>query len=172
VWVRRVWAELRIALLGAWAGSMLSFAALVVPAAFAHLPTFLAASVLAPGFRGLDRGGMAVGLACALIGAFEIPRSRAIWDGLRAALPLVGGICHALSYFWVGPGIAELRELAGGSVGQLAASAPEVERFRELHALSRALFAASALIALGACAWDVGALAGKDPRPREPEKTS
>jgi hypothetical protein len=52
-------ARARVVLLALWAGAMLAFGALFVPAAFAHLPTQLAASVLGDGFAALDRGASA-----------------------------------------------------------------------------------------------------------------
>jgi hypothetical protein len=167
-----VWAVgLRIALLGAWCGSMLAFGAFAVPAAFAHLPTFLAAEVLGQGFAGLDRAGIAAGAVTALLGALA-PR----WQsdparGVRICLPLAGTAAHAASHLWVSPALSALRKLAGGSVGALVPGSPEFARFQQLHGLSQALFGAATLAALVACAWDLGVLAGNFPRSREREKT-
>jgi len=153
-------AHTRIALLGVWVGALAAFGALFVPAAFSHLPTALAASVLGDGFNALDRGGMLVGGACALLGWLDARRrgDAALATRVRALLPLVGVAAHAASGFVVTPSIHALRMAAGGEIGQLPPGAPDLARFAELHALSRALFGSAAASALCACAWDLLAL--------------
>ena len=144
----------RIALLGAWSGAMLAFAALAVPGAFGHLPTSLAAEVLGGGFVGLDRFGLLAGLACCALGlADRSAGGRA--NRLRALAPLLAVAGHALSLFWVTPGIAEIRELAGGSIGQLPAGDDAISRFASFHEASRGLYTGNALIALCVCLWDI-----------------
>ena len=74
---------------------------------------------------------------------------------LRALAPLLGGLCHAVSYLWVTPEIEALRELAGGGIGQLPADSPSVDRFAVLHELSQQLYLAAASGALAALIWDL-----------------
>ena len=149
--------QLRVALLGVWLGAMLAFGALFVPAAFEHLPTALAASVLGDGFGALDRAGIGVGSACALLGWLDARRrgDRAVSAQLRALLPLVGVAAHLVNGFWVTPRIHALRLSAGGGIGQLAAGDPALNEFARLHAASRGLFGWAAAVALAACAWDL-----------------
>ena len=144
-------ARTRIALLGFWVGSLLAFGGLFVPAAFANLPTPLAATVLGAGFAALDRGGIALGLLCVVLGLSDRRASR-----LRALLPLAGVVAHLASAFVVTPKIHALRMAAGGAIGQ--ADGPELAAFAQLHSASRALFGLAAASALLACVWDVFSL--------------
>ena len=146
-------ASIRIAVLGAWAGALLAFAALAVPGAFGNLPTFLAAEVLGGGFVGLDRFGIVAGLTCCGLGLLGRPGGRA--ERLRALAPLLAVAGHALSLGWVTPELAELRQAAGGSIGQLPAGDEGISRFQFLHEASRGLYSANSLIAAGVCLWDV-----------------
>jgi hypothetical protein len=146
-------ARARIALLGMWGGAMLAFGGLFVPAAFAHLPTQLAASVLGDGFTAIDRIGAALGVTCVAFGLAGRPSAR-----LRALLPLVGVLAHLISAFIVNPKIHALRLAAGGAIGQLPPDAPELAAFAQLHAASRGLFGLAAASALAACFWDVFSL--------------
>lgn len=144
-------ARARIGLLGVWGGAMLAFGGLFVPAAFAHLPTSLAAAVLGDGFAAIDRAGLALAVTCAALG----------WAGarglsLRALLPLAGAAAHLASALWVTPKIQALRLAAGGSIGQ--ADGVELAAFAQLHAVSRALFGCAAASALATCVWDVVSL--------------
>lgn len=146
-------ARARIALLGAWSGALLAFGGLFVPAAFAHLPTPLAATILGDGFGALDRIGVLLGATCAALGFAAGPsglRSRA-----RAALPLAGVLAHLLSELVVNPKLHALRIAAGGAIGQLPPDGPDLAAFAQLHAASRALFGLAAASALVACLWDV-----------------
>jgi hypothetical protein len=141
----------RIALLGLWLGALVAFGGLFVPAAFENLPTGLAASVLGAGFAALDRGGVALGLTCVVLGLADRRALR-----LRALLPLAGVIAHLASAWAVTPKIHALRMAAGGTIGQ--ADGPELAAFAQLHAASRALFGLAAASALLACVWDVFSL--------------
>jgi hypothetical protein len=149
------WSRARLALLGIWVGALAAFGGLFVPAAFAHLPTQLAATVLGEGFNALDRGGAALGASCAVLGLIDVRRSAARADRLRALLPLAGVFAHLTSALAIAPRIHALRVAAGGAIGQLAAGDPELAEFARLHSLSRALFALAAASALLACVWDL-----------------
>lgn len=156
-------ARLRIALLAAWSGSLIAYALLAIAPAFQiGLPTPLAAQLLRHGFDGMDRAGMLAGMACGLLALPDARSSGRARDWLRIALPLLASTGHALSYFWITPELAGLREAAGGSIGQLAAGNPAIERFASLHELSRGLYVGAALVSLGCCLWDI--LAGAAPR--------
>jgi hypothetical protein len=157
-------ARSRVALLGAWAGAMIAFGGLFVPAAFSHLPTQLAASVLGDGFAALDRWGIALGLVCVALGVADrqLRGERGAADLLRAWLPLAGVFAHATSALWVSPDLHQLRVAAGGSIGQLPTGGPELAQFAWLHSLSRALFALAAGSAALAAVWDLWRL---DARP-------
>jgi hypothetical protein len=150
-----VLARLRIALLGAWWGSLLSYGAFGVYRAFEVLPTYLAAEFLRGGFDGLDRAGAAIGVACALLALPQARRRARPSEWLRALAPLGGSACHALSYAWITPELAALRQSAGGTIGQLAAGHPSLARFELLHQTSRGLYFAAALLGLGVCIWDL-----------------
>jgi hypothetical protein len=151
-------ARLRIALLAAWSGSLISYALLAIAPAFeVGLPTALAAQLLRRGFDGLDRTGMLLGLICGALGLSEARCSGRARDWLRSALPPLASAGNALSYFWVTPALDAVRRAAGGSVGQLAAGNPGIERFAELHQLSRGLYVGVALASLGCCLWDIAA---------------
>lgn len=149
-------ARARLALLGVWVGAMLAFGGLFVPAAFAHLPTQLAASVLGDGFIALDRSGLCLGLTCVALGWWDMRRSGAIGNAerLRVLLPLAGVLAHATSAFAVTPQIQALRAAAGGAIGQLPAGDPELAQFALLHSASRSLFALASASAALACLWD------------------
>ena len=151
-------ARARIALLGFWLGALLAFGGLFVPAAFANLPTSLAASVLGAGFAALDRGGVALGLTCVALGLADLHRGgvRTGAARLRALLPLAGVLAHLASALAVTPKIHALRMAAGGTIGQ--ADGSELAAFAQLHAASRALFGLAAASALLACVWDVFSL--------------
>ena len=150
-------ARTRIALLGFWLGALVAFGGLFVPAAFANLPTPLAATVLGAGFSALDRGGVALGLTCVALGLAEVRRgSRSGGARLRALVPLAGVLAHLVSAVAVAPKIHALRMAAGGAIGQ--ADGPELAAFAQLHAASRALFGLAAASALLACLWDVFSL--------------
>ena len=160
-------ARVRLALLGVWIGAMLAFGGLFVPAAFSHLPTQLAASVLGEGFGALDRGGIALGLICVALGWFDARRggpSRNA-DRLRALLPLAGAFAHATSALAITPQIHALRVAAGGAIGQ--SGADELAQFAWLHSTSRALFALATASALLACVWDLFALQARASRDTE-----
>ena len=135
-------ARLRIALLGFWLGAMLAFGGLFVPAAFANLPTPLAASVLGAGFAALDRGGARSGVTCVALGLSD-RRARA---AARAAPARRCRSLHLISAFVVTPKIHALRMAAGGAIGQ--ADGPELAAFAQLHAASRGLFGLAAASAL------------------------
>jgi hypothetical protein len=142
----------RLALLGAWSGALLAFGGLFVPAAFEHLPTQLAASVLGDGFVALDRAGAVSGVICVALGWLAAHSTRA--DRLRALLPLAGVFAHLTSALSITPQIHALRAAAGGVIGQLGASDPELAQFAWLHSASRALFGLATASALLACVWD------------------
>ncbi|MFI5317528.1 MAG: DUF4149 domain-containing protein [Myxococcota bacterium] len=149
-------ARARLALLGIWLGALLAFGGLFVPAAFAHLPTALAATLLGDGFGALDRGGGSLAAACCLLGAIDARRrgaSGAEW--LRALLPLAGALAHLASALLVTPKIHALRVAAGGGIGQLAPGDPQLAEFAWLHSASRALFGAATATAALACVWDL-----------------
>ena len=157
-------ARSRVGLLCLWAGALLAFGGLFVPAAFSHLPTQLAASVLGDGFAALDRWGIALGLLCVALGVADrrLRGERGAADLLRAWLPLAGVFAHATSAIWVGPELHGLRVAAGGAIGQLPAGGFEVAQFAWLHSLSRALFGLAAGSAALAGVWDLWQL---DPKP-------
>ncbi|MGH9885078.1 MAG: DUF4149 domain-containing protein [bacterium] len=150
-------ARSRIALLGLWTGAMLAFGALFVPAAFSHLPTQLAASVLGEGFSGLDHAGIALGSICAAIGfvGWRSPGGGGAAGLLRALLPLAGVLAHLVSALVVSPEIHALRVAAGGGIGGLPAGDPELAAFATLHTASRSLFGTAAGTAALACLWDL-----------------
>jgi hypothetical protein len=167
--------QLRLVLLGVWIGALVAFGALFVPAAFEHLPTALAASVLGDGFAALDRGGVGLGGACAALGWLDARRrgDSGLASGVRALLPLAGVAAHLASGLVVTPRIHALRLSAGGGIGQLPAGDPALAEFARLHAASRGLFGLAAACALAACAWDlvaahprVGARVSRDITPR------
>ena len=155
--------RLRLLLLGVWLGALAAFGGLFVPAAFAHLPTQLAASVLGDGFAALDRGGASLGALCVALGWLALRRVTApsAADRLRALLPLVGVLAHLASAAAITPRIHALREAAGGAIGQLPPGDPELADFARLHAASRGLFALAAASAACACIWDLFALAAR-----------
>jgi Domain of unknown function (DUF4149) len=150
-------ARSRIALLGLWTGAMLAFGTLFVPAAFANLPTQLAAGVLGQGFLGLDQWGIAIGSLCTVLGLAEwrSPRGGGAAGLLRALLPLAGVLAHVTSALYVSPEIRALRVAAGGAIGQFDAGDPELAAFAALHSASRSLFGLAAGSAALACVWDV-----------------
>ncbi|HXZ84292.1 MAG TPA: DUF4149 domain-containing protein [Myxococcota bacterium] len=148
----------RVALLGAWLGAMGVFGAVIVPAAFAHLPTQLAAGVLADGFAALDRGGAVIGALCVALGLAALRGRRGSAALLRAQLPALGVAAHLASALLVTPRLHALRLAAGGTINELATGDPELAEFARLHAISRALFLAAAASAAAACAWDIVAL--------------
>jgi Domain of unknown function (DUF4149) len=149
-------ARARIALLGSWVGAMAAFGGLFVPAAFAHLPTQLAAGVLGDGFAAIDQLGAAIGLTCVALGFAARPKASSA--RLRALLPLAGVLAHGISFLVVNPKLHALRLAAGGAIGQLPADGPELAAFSQLHAASRGLFGLAAASALAACLWDVFSL--------------
>ncbi len=142
---------------------MLAFGVLFVPAAFANLPTHLAAAVLGGGFTELDRLGMLLGSVCVALGFAElrVAERREAADVLRALLPLAGVLAHAISALWVSPELHALRVSAGGAIGQLPSGDPGIPQFGQLHALSRGLFALATGSAALACIWDVFRFAPK-----------
>ncbi|HTO06929.1 MAG TPA: DUF4149 domain-containing protein [Myxococcota bacterium] len=147
----------RSALLGVWVGALAALGAVFVPAAFEHLPTALAASVLGEGFAALDRSGAAIGALCAVLGWLDARRrgDAALATRLRALLPLVGVAAHLASGLAVTPRIHALRVAAGGGIGQLPPGDPALAQFARLHAASRGLFGLAVACALGACIWDL-----------------
>jgi hypothetical protein len=147
-------AGLRIALLGAWSGSLISFGLLAVYRAFQSLPTYLAAEFLRPGFDGLDRAGALLAGACVLLAAPDL-RHATRAGSIRILLPLVGASGHLLSYLWLTPEIAALREAAGGTIGQLPSGSPGIARFALLHEISRNLYLLAVSTGLACCIWDV-----------------
>jgi hypothetical protein len=149
-------------LLGIWIGALAAFGGLFVPAAFANLPTQLAAAVLGDGFRALDVAGGALGVSCVLLG-WVSPRGGA--DRARALLPLIGVLAHAASSLAVTPKLHALRVAAGGTIGR--SGADELAQFASLHSASRALFALAAASALIACVWDLFALRARASRDTE-----
>ncbi len=136
---------------------MLAFGGLFAPAAFSHLPTQLAASVLRDGFGPLDRAGIALGVLCTAFALLEQRHlgQRGTAARLRALLPIAGVLAHATSLLLVTPRLQDLRQSAGGAIGQLGAGDPGLEHFGTLHAASRALFGAAAGSALLAALWDL-----------------
>ena len=154
-------ARARIALLGLWAGAMLAFGALFVPAAFANLPTQLAAAVLGDGFSALDRWGIALGGFCVAFGlsSLRLRNERRTAERLRVLLPLAGVLAHMTSALWVSPELHALRVAAGGTIGQLPVGEVELSQFGSLHSLSRGLFALATGSAALACVWDLWQLA-------------
>jgi hypothetical protein len=148
-------AGMRLSLLGAWAGALLVWSLLVVPAAFSVLPgTDLAAEMVGATLDPLDRAGIALALATAALGwVGSRPGSGA--QRIRALLPLLAGAAHALSLLVVSPEIRALREVAGGSIGRLAAGDPTVVRFGWMHSMSGLLFIGAGLTVLATVAWDL-----------------
>jgi hypothetical protein len=154
---------LRIALLAAWAGSMITYALFAVRPAFqVGIPSTLAANLLAHGFLGLDRFGIFAGLGAVALCLGTLPRSQRLATRLRLLAPLVGAVFHGVSYLWITPEIEALRELAGGAIGQLPTGSSSLERFASLHELSQRLYVAAAVSALAVLIWDLLAL-GRHP---------
>jgi len=149
---------------------MLAFGGIFVPAAFEHLPTQSAATLLRDGFGAIDRIGVLVGATCAALGFAAGPRT--LRGRLRAALPLAGVVAHLVSAFAVNPRIHELRVAAGGAIGQLPADGPELAAFAQLHAVSRGLFGLAAASALLTCVWDVLSLRQAPPAGASPDGES
>lgn len=146
---------------------MVVFGVLFVPAAFANLPTQLAAAVLGGGFTELDRLGMLLGSLCIALGLADL-REHGRTDAaeiLRVLLPLAGVFAHASSALWVTPELHALRVAAGGAIGRLPSGDPAIPQFGALHDLSRGLFALATGSAGLACVWDVFRFAPK-PVPR------
>jgi hypothetical protein len=139
---------------------MLAFGGLFVPAAFAHLPTQLAAAVLGDGFAALDRSGASLAAACVVLGLVDARRrgTGSTAQRLRVLLPLAGVFAHLASAIAITPRIHALRLAAGGAIGQLPAGDPQLAEFARLHSASRALFALAAASAALACVWDLFAL--------------
>jgi hypothetical protein len=150
---------------------MLAFGGLFVPAAFSHLPTALAASVLGEGFGALDRAGIVLGTLCTVLALAEQHRrgQRGAAARLRALLPLAGVIAHATSLSLVTPELRALRNAAGGTIGQLGVDDPGIARFSALHSASRALFAIGAASALLAAFWDLCERAAEAPPRASPD---
>lgn len=148
---------LRLALLGIWAGILLGIGAIVIPAAFQTLPgTELSARLIGLALPTIDRAGIAIAAATILLA----------WIGgagrARALLPGLGGAFHLSSLLWIAPRIHEIRETAGGTIGQLGAGDSDLELFTLLHNGSVALFVAAGVIALLAIAWDLASLSRKN----------
>ena len=143
---------LRLALLGIWAGLLVGFGAVAIPAAFTTLPgTELSARLVGVVLTQLDQLGIAISGICVCLGLLDRPvRSRA-----RALFPGIGGLLHVASLVWVAPRIHAIREGAGGSIGKLSPGSPDLELFSQLHNGSVALFVAAGLVALAAIAWDL-----------------
>jgi hypothetical protein len=153
-------AQVRLLLLGAWAGALVTWSLLVIPSAFATLPgTELAGALAGMTLDKLDRSGIALGVLTALLGLRATTPApgarRRPLEILRALLPLAPALLHALSTFWISPEIRALREVAGGSLGYLPPGGPGVERFGTLHWLSTRVFALAAVMVLLAGAWDL-----------------
>lgn len=136
---------------------MLAFGALFVPAAFANLPTQLAAAVLGGGFEALDGLGVLLGSSCVALGLIDLRarRSAGAAEILRVLLPLAGVFAHATSALSVSPELHALRVAAGGTIGQLPSGDPGLLAFGELHALSRGLFGLATGSGALALIWDV-----------------
>jgi hypothetical protein len=134
-------ASLRAALwllLGGWLGAWFLFAFGVAPTAFRHLAPEVAGSLVGPLLAFLHLYGALAGVLLALIAR---ALGRPPW---AVALPLLmSGLC-LVSHFGVTARIDEIRELAFGAGGSLAAA----RRFGVLHRLSMAIYTAVGLLAL------------------------
>ena len=120
-------------LLGGWFGSYLLFGAVIVPTAFAVLPTTeIAGSLVGPVLTRLHLYGALAGIPLALI-------SRSLGRGPLLVLAPLGlsALCF-YSHFGVSVELAEIRDLSFGPGGN-----PDIAaRFRFLHRISIAVFIA------------------------------
>lgn len=150
---------------------MLAFGALFVPAAFANLPTQLAAAVLGGGFEALDGLGVLLGSSCVALGIIDLRASgrRGLAEWLRVLLPVAGVFAHATSALWVSPALHALRVSAGGTIGQLPSGDPGLRAFGELHTLSRGLFGLATGSGALALLWDVWRVVPKPFAGRSPD---
>lgn len=152
---------MRLWLLGLWAGALLVWSALFVPAAFATLPgTELAGALAGITLDRLDQIGIALALTCAALGLWGYRLDSISLGGrARPLLPLLAGAGHALSVLLVSPAARAIRLAAGGSVSRLAAEDPALVRFSQLHRLSVVLFGVSLLVVFTSALWDLRAFA-------------
>lgn len=138
---------LRLAALGVWTGLLAAWGLIFVPALFGHLPSTGAVAVLVGvTLAQIDAAGLVLALAASLLAVASRPRATAA--RLLAWAPLVGVACHAASLFLLSPEIRAIREAAGGTVGMLPPDDPRIARFRTLHTLSFAAFAAAGVAAI------------------------
>ncbi len=127
-----------IALLGAWLGAVLFFAAGVAPAAFAVLPTPAAAGALVGRLLPmLFYTGIGMGLVLAVCAV----RLRSSGKRVRRALAIAGGVMSAgcaLAQFWIAPELAQVMAEAG-AMDARAPDDPLRREFGRLHGTSVAL---------------------------------
>ena len=118
-------------LLGGWFGAYLLFGAIIVPIAFAVLPTTaIAGSFIAPVLTKLHLFGALAGLPLALLSK-SLGRGR-----LLVAIPIVLSLTCLYSHFGLSVELAEIRDLSFGPEGN-----PDVAaRFDLLHRISLGLF--------------------------------
>lgn len=119
-------------LLGCWLGAWILFAALVAPAAFQELGREPAGRLVGEVLPPLQLGGVAAGVALALL-ARALGRGPAAW-----ILPLALSALGLLSLFGITPRMEEIRDLAFEGPGDPEARA----RFARLHLLSGLLYVA------------------------------
>lgn len=131
-----------IALLAAWLGAVLFFAAAVAPAAFAVLPAPSAAGALVGRLLPvLFYSGIVLGLVLAVCAV----RLRSSGKRVRRALAIAGGVMSAgcaLAQFWIAPELAQLLAEAG-AMDARAPDDPLRRQFGRLHGMSVGLLGIS-----------------------------
>jgi hypothetical protein len=139
------------ALLGAWLGAAVLFAAVVAPAAFAVLPTrALAGALVGRVLPVVLAAGALVGIAAAA-GVTLAPLGR----GGRLLCLVCGAVAAAAcaaARWWVGGRIESLRAAIGPSLDALAADDPRRVAFGRLHGVSVMLLGVAMLAGLIALA--------------------
>ncbi len=128
----RPWpAVLEIAVLAAWLGAAILFAAVVAPAAFAALPSrSLAGAIVGRVLPIVFYAGMVVGIVVVLVdrGGAGSPA--------RLAAGIVTLVSCAIAQFAIGSRIERLRQSIPGAIEALSPDDPRRLAFGRLHAMS------------------------------------
>ncbi len=124
-------AVIEIAILAAWLGAAILFAAAVAPAAFAVLPSrTLAGAIVGRVLPVIFYAGLVVGIVVVLLD----------WGGAGSRARLVAGlvviVSCAVAQFAIGTRIDRVRRSIPGAIEALAPDDPRRVAFGRLHAMS------------------------------------
>ena len=141
--------RVRIALVGLWLGLMALFSFVVAPAAFATLPSHLAAEVVSRVLSSVEIAGILIGVILLISLASEALKQRRAATLGEGILPALMTLSALVSRFVVSARLHAIRLAAGENIASLPSGDPMKSTFDTLHQASVGLMSFNLIAAIG-----------------------